>query len=61
MTSTGAVREYQTLPLKPGFTYSYAVEARWQENGRTVTQTHRVALSAGSRSTTTFPSQSVGE
>jgi uncharacterized protein (TIGR03000 family) len=60
-TSTGTVREYRSPPLKPGFTYSYDVQARWQENGRTVTQTHRMTVSTGSHASTTFPSPSAGE
>jgi uncharacterized protein (TIGR03000 family) len=57
-TSTGAVREYRSPPLKPGSAYTYEVRARWQENGHTVTQTHRVDVSAGAHAATTFPTPS---
>jgi uncharacterized protein (TIGR03000 family) len=47
MTSTGAVREYQSPPLTPGTFYTYAVRARWNENSREVTQTQQVLVTAG--------------
>jgi uncharacterized protein (TIGR03000 family) len=60
-TSTGSVREYRSPPLQPGSVCTYEVQARWQENGRTVTQTHRVDVSAGSHATTIFPSTFAGK
>jgi uncharacterized protein (TIGR03000 family) len=57
-TSTGAVRQYRSPPLEPGSAYTYEVQARWQVNGKAVTQTHRVEVSAGAHATTTFPTPS---
>ena len=54
-TSTGAVRTYTSPPLLPGLTYTYTVRARWLENGRFVTQTRDVVISAGAQITTSFP------
>ena len=45
--STGPVREFQSPPLTPGQQYSYEVRARWNENGREVTQTQHVQFTAG--------------
>jgi uncharacterized protein (TIGR03000 family) len=46
--SKGAVREFDTPALKPGRLYDYDVKANWKEDGRTVTQTQRVTIAAGS-------------
>jgi uncharacterized protein (TIGR03000 family) len=54
-TSTGAVREYRSPSLTPGNRYTYEVRARWTENGREVTQTQNVAVTAGARVTVNFP------
>ena len=53
--NTGSVREFDSPPLTPGKQYSYAVRAQWQENGRMVTQTQEVDVSAGARSEAVFP------
>jgi uncharacterized protein (TIGR03000 family) len=45
--STGTSREFQTPPLTHGRQYSYEVRARWNENGREVTQTQYVHFTAG--------------
>jgi len=47
--STGVVRKLQSPPLTPGRNYTYTVRARWEENGREVTQTRQVAVSAGAK------------
>jgi uncharacterized protein (TIGR03000 family) len=54
-TSTGSDREYQTPALQLGHQYAYQVRARWMENGREVTQTQKVSVTAGSRPDVTFP------
>jgi uncharacterized protein (TIGR03000 family) len=56
-SSTGPVREYVSPPLRPGVQYGYDIEARWEENGRQVTQTQRVTVTAGSEIAVTFPIQ----
>jgi uncharacterized protein (TIGR03000 family) len=57
MTSTGAVREYQSPPLTPGSRYSYDVRARWSQNGHEVTQTQQVEVTAGTHASLHFPVQ----
>jgi uncharacterized protein (TIGR03000 family) len=54
-TSTGRIREFQSPPLAPGQRYSYEVQARWNENGREVTQTQKVPITAGARVIVGFP------
>jgi uncharacterized protein (TIGR03000 family) len=56
MTSTGSAREYQSPALTPGKRYTYEVRARWNDNGHEVTQTQKVAVTAGARVNVTFPS-----
>ena len=53
-TSTGSVREFQSPPLTPG-QYAYEIRAHWTENGREVTQTQKVAVSAGAHIAVNFP------
>jgi len=55
MTSTGPVRHFHSPPLTPGRDYSYNVEARWNDNGKEVTKTQKVSVSAGSHPTVNFP------
>jgi uncharacterized protein (TIGR03000 family) len=52
--TTGTARDFQTPPLRPG-KYGYTVRARWQEDGREVTQTRDVTLSPGADIHLTFP------
>jgi uncharacterized protein (TIGR03000 family) len=52
---TGDERQFKTPPLRPGHHYGYTVEARWQENGRTVTQSRRLPVSAGANVRLVFP------
>jgi uncharacterized protein (TIGR03000 family) len=54
-TSTGAVRQYDSPPLTPGTRYTYAVRARWNENGHEVTQMQRVEVTAGAHVNVRFP------
>jgi uncharacterized protein (TIGR03000 family) len=54
-TSTGPVRSFETPLLEPGKGYVYTVEARWQENGRTITQKKDIPVSAGSNVQLDFP------
>jgi len=56
-TTAGPVREYQSPPQTPGQQYTYEVKARWQENGREVTQTQQVDVSAGGHFEVRFPVQ----
>jgi uncharacterized protein (TIGR03000 family) len=59
-TSTkGMIREFQSPPLAPG-QYTYEVRATWTENGKAVTQTRKVGVSAGSQSFVNFLPDGVG-
>jgi uncharacterized protein (TIGR03000 family) len=53
--TSGAVREFQSPQLEPGKRYSYEIRARWMENGKEVTQTREVPVTAGARVKVTFP------
>jgi uncharacterized protein (TIGR03000 family) len=53
--SKGAVRQYDSPPLTPGTRYTYDITASWNENGRDVTQTQRVEVTAGANVTVRFP------
>ncbi len=54
MTETGPVRQFYTPPLERGRDYSYQVRLRWQQEGRTLTQTHELFVTAGSHITVDF-------
>jgi uncharacterized protein (TIGR03000 family) len=54
-TATGPVREFQSPPLTPGGRYTYAIRARWNENGREVTQLRQVEVTARSHINVRFP------
>jgi uncharacterized protein (TIGR03000 family) len=56
--STGAVRKFRSPPLESGRQYTYDVRARWKDNGRTVTQTRHLNVSAGDQITVRFPVRS---
>jgi uncharacterized protein (TIGR03000 family) len=56
-TATGSVREFSTPPLRPDVRYAYVVQARWNENGREVTQARQVEVLAGAHVNVTFPVQ----
>ena len=49
------VRSFQSPPLTPGRRYAYEVRARWQANGRPVTQSREVRVTAGSNVEVDFP------
>ena len=53
--SKGAIRQYDSPPLEPGTRYTYDITASWDENGREVTQTQRVEVTAGANVTVRFP------
>jgi uncharacterized protein (TIGR03000 family) len=55
MPATGPLRQFKTPPLKPRQPYAYTVEARWKENGREVTQSRRLPVSAGANVPLVFP------
>jgi uncharacterized protein (TIGR03000 family) len=57
---TGAERQFKTPPLQAGHYYGYTVEARWQENGRAVTQSRRLPVSAGANVRLVFPLATAG-
>jgi uncharacterized protein (TIGR03000 family) len=54
MTETGPVRQFYSPPLKRGLDYSYEIRSRWRQDGRTITQTREVFVSAGSHITVDF-------
>jgi len=56
--STGEARSFRSPPLAPGTQYAYTVRATWTENGREVTQTQQVGVTAGARITVDFPEKS---
>jgi uncharacterized protein (TIGR03000 family) len=53
--STGPVREFVSPPLTPGARYVYDVRARWNENGKEVTQTQQVQVTPGAHIDVNFP------
>jgi uncharacterized protein (TIGR03000 family) len=55
MNSTGSVRDFKTPTLVPGSRYYYDVKATWNQNGRQVTQTQRVKITAGAHVNVRFP------
>ena len=61
MPARGAERQFKTPPLQPGRHYGYTVEARWKENGREVTQSRRLPVSAGANVRLAFPLAAAGE
>lgn len=48
---TGAARRFVTPALRPGEDYTYDIRARWTEEGREVTRTHRLQVRAGQQLT----------
>ncbi len=59
MTANGSVRRFRTPPLMLGNRYTYDVSARWEENGRPVTQSQSVFVTAGADVDVVFPPQPV--
>jgi uncharacterized protein (TIGR03000 family) len=60
MTSTGPVRQFHSPPLAPGRQYTYNFEARWNDDGREITQKQKVDVSAGAHPNVTFQSPREG-
>jgi uncharacterized protein (TIGR03000 family) len=54
---TGSVRDFDSPELAPGKTYVYHVKARWTENGKEMTRTRQVDVSAGSSAIVVFSRQ----
>ena len=52
--STGNRRQFVSYGLKDGFNYKYEVRATVTREGKTLEETHSVALTAGSKSTVAF-------
>jgi uncharacterized protein (TIGR03000 family) len=52
---TGEVRQFNSPPLTPGTRYVYDVKASWYENGKKVTQTQTVEVTAGAHVDVDFP------
>ena len=50
----GMDRMFVSPPLTPGKSFTYSIEARWMENGRMVTQSRSVPVSAGQTATVDF-------
>src|SRR5262245_25736275 len=48
ITQSGTARSFTTPPLQPGQSYSYQVEVAWRQDGRLVTESQSVSVSAGS-------------
>jgi uncharacterized protein (TIGR03000 family) len=55
IAGTGPDRQFKTPSLRPGQRYAYTVEARWQENGREVTQSRQLPVYAGANVQLVFP------
>jgi uncharacterized protein (TIGR03000 family) len=51
---TGSARQFVTPPLATGQEYSYEVMATWKDKGQAVTETRRVTVRAGDRTTVSF-------
>jgi uncharacterized protein (TIGR03000 family) len=50
----GMDRQFVSPPLTPGKSFSYSIEARWTENGRTMTQKRSVTVGAGQNAMVDF-------
>jgi uncharacterized protein (TIGR03000 family) len=48
-TQTGPRRLFVSPPLAPGQNFTYEILAKWMENGREVTQSRKVPVTAGQR------------
>jgi uncharacterized protein (TIGR03000 family) len=57
---TGSSREFNSPNLTPGKEYTYTVRASWDQNGRQVSQTQNIDVSAGSEIDLTFPRSTNG-
>jgi uncharacterized protein (TIGR03000 family) len=47
MSTTGAVQQFDSPLLEPGYRYSYDIQATWTENGKEVTQKQQVEVAPG--------------
>jgi len=54
-TTTGSVRRFDTPPLESDAQYAYDVKASWNDNGREVTQSQTVKVTAGANVNVRFP------
>jgi len=54
---TAPARHFESPELTPGKDYVYDITARWTENGKEVTRTRHVGVSAGSSVTVDFTQQ----
>jgi len=52
--STGNRRQFVSYGLKDGFNYKYEIRAEVTREGKTLDETHSVALTAGAKSTVAF-------
>ncbi len=53
-TQTGMFRRYQSPPLDPGKEFTYDIQARWNQNGKEVTQDRHVRVRAGQQAMVDF-------
>jgi uncharacterized protein (TIGR03000 family) len=51
---TGAVREFESPELMSGRKYTYEVRARWTQDGKEVSRTRSIEVTAGARKTVDF-------
>ncbi len=54
MKQGGTMRTFETPAVENGYTYYYDVKARWEENGKPVERTQRIAVYPGGRVTVAF-------
>jgi uncharacterized protein (TIGR03000 family) len=57
----GAERRFVTPPLEVGKKYHYEIRVRWQEGGKTVERTRKVAVSGGARVRVDFRQEKPGQ
>jgi uncharacterized protein (TIGR03000 family) len=56
-TSAGAERNYVSRDLRPGFNYTYELRAEFVRDGKTVTETKSVTLTAGQNARVDFTAE----
>jgi uncharacterized protein (TIGR03000 family) len=54
MPESGTVRDFVSPPLTPGEPYTYQIKAQWIDNGREVTQTRTIEVTANAAVTVDF-------
>jgi uncharacterized protein (TIGR03000 family) len=57
---TGELRHFESPPLAPGRSYTYAVRVRWTKDGKPVEEERRIRVRAGATPRFDIP-QSVGD